>query len=105
VKPGSQDPWTPLRIIQALIAAGLPPEALGYYPAGHEGAAALAGAGDRAIVFGDESTVRRYRGRPEVSVHGPGMSKVVTSNQTFDSCFSQRNVSSTGANSAKQSLR
>jgi acyl-CoA reductase-like NAD-dependent aldehyde dehydrogenase len=84
LKPGSQDPWTPLRIIQALLAAGLPPEALGYYPAGHEGAAALAGAGDRAIVFGDERTARRYRGCPEVSVHGPGMSKVVIGPDRID---------------------
>ena len=32
LKPGTREPWTPYRICQALIAAGCPPEALGYYP-------------------------------------------------------------------------
>src|SRR5882757_235144 len=37
LKPGSAEPWTPYRIIQALIAASAPPQVFGYYPAGHAG--------------------------------------------------------------------
>jgi hypothetical protein len=33
LKPGSAEPWTPYRIIQALIKAGAPREAFSFYPA------------------------------------------------------------------------
>ena len=32
LKPGSAEPWTPFRIIQALIKAGAPREAFSFYP-------------------------------------------------------------------------
>ena len=37
LKPGREDPFTPFRIVQALIAAGFPREAFGFYPTTHEG--------------------------------------------------------------------
>ena len=36
LKPGSQEPWTPYRMVAAFIEAGLPPEAFGLYPGGHD---------------------------------------------------------------------
>ena len=41
LKPGSAEPWTPFRMIQAFLAAGAPPEAFGFYPTDHEGSAAM----------------------------------------------------------------
>ena len=41
LKPGREEPWTPFRLIQALIAAGCPAEAFGFYPTDHEGAAEI----------------------------------------------------------------
>ena len=41
LKPGGAEPWTPYRIIQALIRAGAPPEVFGYYPADHAGGAEI----------------------------------------------------------------
>ena len=41
LKPGRQEPWTPYRVCQALMAAGLPPEALGFYPTDYNGAAEI----------------------------------------------------------------
>ena len=38
LKPGSQEPWTPMRVAQALIAAGCPEEAIAFYPTNHSGA-------------------------------------------------------------------
>ena len=38
LKPGSAEPWTPYRLIQAFIKAGVPAEAFSYYPADHAGA-------------------------------------------------------------------
>jgi hypothetical protein len=77
LKPGSGDPWTPLRLIEAMIAAGIPREAFGFYPGGHDVGTAIVDTHDRILVFGGADTVRRYASRPGVSVHGPGNSKVL----------------------------
>src|SRR6185437_11906478 len=77
LKPGREEPWTPLRIIEALAAAGFPREAFGFYPTDHAGAAALLQAVDRAMLFGDASTTRAWAKDPRVELHGPGYSKVV----------------------------
>lgn len=84
LKPGREDPWTPWRILQALLAAGCPPELLGFYPTDHEGADAVAQGCDRAILFGDASTVERHAANPAVSVHGPGYSKVLIGEDRVD---------------------
>jgi acyl-CoA reductase-like NAD-dependent aldehyde dehydrogenase len=77
LKPGREEPWTPLRMIQAFIAAGFPREAFGFYPTDHGGAAALLQAVDRAMLFGDASTTRAWAKDPRIELHGPGYSKVV----------------------------
>ena len=77
LKPGREEPWTPYRIIQAFIAAGLPPEAFGFYPADHGGAATLLQCVDRAMLFGDASTTKPWRNNPKVEIHGPGYSKII----------------------------
>jgi len=77
LKPGREDPWTPLRIIQSFIAAGVPEQAFSFYPTDHEGSNALMELAQRALIFGDESTVARHAGNPNVQVHGPGRSKVL----------------------------
>jgi acyl-CoA reductase-like NAD-dependent aldehyde dehydrogenase len=77
LKPGREEPWTPLRMIQAFIAAGFPKEAFGFYPTDHGGAAALLSAVDRAMLFGDASTTRAWAKDSRVELHGPGYSKVV----------------------------
>ncbi len=77
LKPGREDPWTPLRIIQSFIAAGVPAQAFSFYPTDHEGSNALMELAQRALIFGDENTVARHAGNPAVQVHGPGRSKVL----------------------------
>jgi acyl-CoA reductase-like NAD-dependent aldehyde dehydrogenase len=77
LKPGREEPWTPLRIVQALIAAGCPREAFSLYPTDHEGAATILGACGRALLFGDEGTTRQYAADPRIQIHGPGRSKVL----------------------------
>jgi len=77
LKPGREEPWTPFRIIQALIAAGAPAEAFSFYPTDHEGSAAILESCGRALIFGGESTVARYAGNPAIQVHGAGRSKVL----------------------------
>ena len=41
LKPGSAEPWTPYRIVQALIKAGAQKEAFSLYPASHSGGAEI----------------------------------------------------------------
>lgn len=77
LKPGGQEPWTPMRVAQALIQAGCPAEAFGFYPADYAGATEILLRSDRSMLFGDESTVRPWKHDPRVQLHGPGWSKVI----------------------------
>jgi len=77
IKPGKEEPWTPYRLIQAFIAAGVPAEAFGFYPTDHEGAATILNSCGRALVFGDKSTTDQYANNPAIQVHGPGWSKIL----------------------------
>jgi acyl-CoA reductase-like NAD-dependent aldehyde dehydrogenase len=77
LKPGGSEPWSPYRIVQAFLKAGAPPEAFGYYPTDHAGAAEVLRSCGRGMVFGDLSSTARWASDPRVEVHGPGYSKVV----------------------------
>jgi len=84
LKPGSAEPWTPYRIIQAFLRAGAPPEAFGYYPADHAGAGEILRRCARGMVFGDVSSTRIWAGDPRIEVHGPGYSKIVLGEDAAD---------------------
>ena len=84
LKPGREEPWTPWRIIQAFVGAGLPAEAFGFYPTDHEGAGAVMDICGRSIIFGGEDTVRQYAGDERVEVHGPGWSKLIFGEDCID---------------------
>jgi acyl-CoA reductase-like NAD-dependent aldehyde dehydrogenase len=77
LKPGTAEPWTPYRIVQAFIAAGAPGEAFGLYPTDHAGASEILRRCGRGIVFGDVASTRPWQADPRVEVHGPGYSKVL----------------------------
>jgi hypothetical protein len=77
IKPGKEEPWTPYRLIQAFIAAGVPSEAFGFYPTDHEGAGEILRSCGRALIFGDKSTTQQYAGNPGIQIHGPGFSKIL----------------------------
>jgi acyl-CoA reductase-like NAD-dependent aldehyde dehydrogenase len=77
LKPGALEPWTPSRIARALVAAGLPGEAISVYPADHAGATQILLRAGRSMLFGDESTVAPWRDDRRVQLHGPGWSKIV----------------------------
>ena len=77
LKPGRQEPWTPMRISQALLAAGAPAEAISFYPTGHGAVTDILMRTDRSMLFGDESTLRPWLADPRVQLHGPGWSKVI----------------------------
>ena len=84
LKPGREEPWTPLRVIEALAAAGVPREAFGFYPTDHGGSSTLLQVVDRAMLFGDASTTKAWAHDPRVELHGPGYSKVILGNDAAD---------------------
>ncbi len=77
LKPGREDPLTPYRLIQALVAGGFPAEAFGFYPTTHEGGDTLLLSCGRGIAFGSDATVKRYAAFDGIQVHGTGRSKVL----------------------------
>jgi acyl-CoA reductase-like NAD-dependent aldehyde dehydrogenase len=84
LKPGREEPWTPLRVIEALAAAGMPREAFGFYPTDHGGASTLLQVVDRAMLFGDAATTKAWAHDPRIELHGPGYSKVILGEDAAD---------------------
>ena len=84
IKPGREDPWTPMRIIRAFLAAGCPDEAFGFYPTDHEGADTILRTCDRGIIFGDVASTSRYGEDQHVQIHGPGFSKIILGEDVVD---------------------
>jgi acyl-CoA reductase-like NAD-dependent aldehyde dehydrogenase len=84
LKPGPQEPWTPYRMTQAFIQAGVPKQAIAIYPGlGDVGAAVLANC-PRSLIFGGTATVEQYKGNPRVQAHGPGFSKILLGDDKVD---------------------
>ena len=84
LKPGSQEPWTPWRMAQAFLDAGIPEEALGIYPGPREVGTTLIGNCPRTLLFGSQQTIDQYAGNPGVRVHGPGFSKILLGDDVVD---------------------
>ena len=84
LKPGREDPLTPFRIIQAMIAAGFPREAFGFYPTTHDGGDTLLFGTGRAIAFGNDATLKKYAPYRHIQVHGSGRSKVLIGDDYSD---------------------
>ncbi len=77
LKPGREEPWTPYRVLQAFLKAGLPAGACNFYPTDHAGAADLLRTCGRSMLFGDARTTDPYKNDHRVELHGPGYSKVL----------------------------
>ncbi len=84
LKPGREEPWTPLRIIESLVAAGLPREAFGFYPTDHAGAGELLRSTNRSMLFGGSATTDPWKHDPRVEIHGPGYSKIILGDDLAD---------------------
>ena len=77
LKPGREEPFTPWRLIQSFLTAGVPAEAFGFYPTDHEGAGEILRLCGRVQLFGDKTITDRYAGDPRIEIHGPGYSKIL----------------------------
>ncbi len=77
LKPGREEPWTPFRVLQAFIKAGIPSRFLGFLPADHAGAADILRLCGRSMAFGDDRTMAPYKTDARVEIHGTGYSKIL----------------------------
>jgi acyl-CoA reductase-like NAD-dependent aldehyde dehydrogenase len=84
LKPGPQEPWTPYRVAEAFLAAGVPRQAISIYPGDADVGAAVLDACGKSLIFGGQATVERYRGNPRVQAHGPGFSKILLGDDVVD---------------------
>lgn len=84
LRPGSAEPWTPYRIIQALIKAGVPADAFAFYPSGHAGGGEIVRKTGRSMFFGDVAAVGAFAGDPRIELHGPGYSKLLVGPDQVD---------------------
>ena len=84
LKPGPQEPWTPWRMSQAFIRAGIPKQAIALYPGAGEVGAAVLSHSPRSLIFGGTATVNQYKNNPAVQVHGPGFSKILIGDDQID---------------------
>jgi len=84
LKPGSQEPWTPYRMVSAFIKAGVPAAAFSLYPGGHDAGGALMEHCDRSMIFGSAQTVAAHAGNPRVQAHGPGFTKILIGDDVVD---------------------
>ena len=77
LKPGREEPWTPMRVLQAFIKAGLPAQFLGFLPTDHAGASDILRLCGRSMAFGDDKTMAPYKNDHRVEIHGTGYSKYI----------------------------
>lgn len=75
LKPGREEPWTPFRVLQAFLKAGVPASALAFLPTDHAGAADILRLCGRSMAFGDDRTMAPYKSDHRVEIHGTGYSK------------------------------
>ncbi len=84
LKPGGEEPWTSLRLVQSLIAAGCPRDALAYYATTHDGADSILRYCEKGMIFGDEKTTARYSNSTNIEKHGPGYGKIIIAEDKID---------------------
>ncbi|WP_273325291.1 aldehyde dehydrogenase family protein [Vallitalea guaymasensis] len=77
IKPSLNEVFTPLRIIQSLLDAGLPKEFVCFLPGNHKITNKILSTTSKGILFGSSDVIDRYKkGFPNVKYYGPGSSKL-----------------------------
>ena len=84
LKPGREEPWTPMRLLQAFLKAGFPPASINFFPTDHAGAADILRGCGRSMLFGDANTTAPYKNDHRVELHGPGFSKIIFGEDQVD---------------------
>ena len=78
VRPSRREPFTPSRLVQALLQAGMPKGQVALLPTGYGGADEIIRLTDLAMVYGGHNVADKYSG-PNVLIRGPGRAKLLIS--------------------------
>ncbi len=84
IRPSLDDPFTPLRILSALLKAGMPEKYISFYPTPHTAVSEMVSLYDRTLIFGNEQLVKQYVNHTSVKMFGPGRSIIVVGNDYAD---------------------
>lgn len=88
IKPSLDDVFTPLRIIQALLDAGLPQEFVCFLPGDHSITHRILSTTSKGLLFGSKDIIQSYKKMfPKIKYYGPGSSKLFIDediNKDFD---------------------
>ena len=84
LKPGREEPWTPYRVLQAFLKAGIPASAVGFLPTDHAGSADILRLCGRSMAFGDDKSMAPYKNDHRVEIHGTGYSKYLFGDDQAD---------------------
>jgi acyl-CoA reductase-like NAD-dependent aldehyde dehydrogenase len=77
VRPSRREPFTAHRLVTALRDCGFGPDQVAFLPTDYDGADEMLRHVDRALVYGGDGVVEKYRGKPSVLAMGPGRSKIL----------------------------
>jgi aldehyde dehydrogenase family protein len=72
LRPSSREPLAAARLIACLLAAGWPPERLGYYPSSRDVLTDLVRGANQSVLFGGNEIQRAFGRESGVEVRGPG---------------------------------
>ncbi|GBD99999.1 methylmalonate-semialdehyde dehydrogenase [acylating] [bacterium BMS3Abin07] len=84
LRPSQDDPFTPLRLISALMEAGMPASSFSFYPGGHMTAREMLALCDLFMIFGGFNITKDYGNQSSVKVFGTGSSKIVVGEDYVD---------------------
>lgn len=81
VRPSRREPFTAHRLVTALRESGFGPDQVVFLPTDYAGADEMLRHVDRALVYGGDGVVEKYRGKPSVLAMGPGRSKILVTRE------------------------
>ncbi|MBL4943507.1 aldehyde dehydrogenase family protein [Corynebacterium ulcerans] len=84
LRPSARDPFTPLRLAMSLIEAGVPKKALSVLYCDHIASDVLVDRCDLSIIFGGDFLEKKYSGRTDVKMYGPGRSTTIVDSSWRD---------------------
>lgn len=84
LRPSQDDPFTPLRLISALMEAGMPASSFSFYPGGHTIAREMLALCDLSMIFGGFDIAKDYGNQSYVKAFGTGSSKIVVDGDYAD---------------------
>lgn len=83
IRPSDDDPFTPYRLIQCFIEAGLPENNFSFIPADHSAIDNFVDFAGLSMLFGGSNLKEKYGGNKKVKVFGPGCSSIIVDEKFY----------------------